>query len=188
MCKQLVTIGSCKHHYFTGIFLKCEIAITIEEICDKAKEAKDLYNIFNVLLDEKDQAMCEPCQFLYDKAERKEPEPDDELKALELEGMKMRQAEYEKNKKKYEEIKAAEKEEKEKKAIREAVKNGQAVPQTRKQLANQIMDTAQPQTRRHRELKPIFAEVPQHKGNMRWHRKMSGDGARKRRFEDMSNL
>jgi len=56
-----------------------------------------LYDIFNVLLDEKDQVMCESCQFLYDKAERKEPEPDDEIKAMELEGMKMRQEEYEKN-------------------------------------------------------------------------------------------
>jgi hypothetical protein len=177
MCKQLVTIGSCKHHYFTGIFLKCEIAITIEEICDKAKGAKNLYDIFNVFLDEKDQVMCESCQFLYDKAERKEPEPDDEIKAMELEGMKMRQEEYEKNMKEYEETKAAEKEEKEKKAMREAVKNGQAVPQTRKQVVARLA-AGKPQTRgvRKGNKHTFHANKPDVIERREWHRARNSPG------------
>jgi len=152
MCYQLVTIGSCKHHHFTGLFLKCSNAISTNLICKEAKEATDLTDKFNIILDENNKIMCDCCQFIFDKTDRNEPEPDDETKAADLAGMQMRKEEYErlvqkKIERKEAEKKEKEKKEKEKKELKEAIKNGQVVPQTRKQLVNQICRRTVPQIR-----------------------------------------
>lgn len=102
MCRQFVTIGSCKHHYFTGLFEKCLDAIVTSEICSGALNANDLFDETNVILNEHTRPMCDSCQPIFDQGillaratidlQGFESRVDQE--EAEEEGKKMREEEY----------------------------------------------------------------------------------------------
>lgn len=66
MCRQLVSIGACKHHRFTGLYEKCLEAISNEGICSGAIDAKELFDRAHIVLDEHIN-LCEPCEFFYNQ-------------------------------------------------------------------------------------------------------------------------